>query len=41
MVLPAAMLLLGEVSWWPSRPGPRATAAAEKRPSSRPAVDVR
>ncbi|MGA5203266.1 MMPL family transporter [Streptomyces variegatus] len=41
MVLPAAMLLLGEASWWPSRPGPRATATAEKRPSSRPAVDVR
>ncbi|OUD00486.1 MMPL family transporter [Streptomyces swartbergensis] len=41
MVLPAAMLLLGESSWWPSRPGRRATAAPEKRSASRPAVDVR
>ncbi|WOT36096.1 MMPL family transporter [Streptomyces coeruleorubidus] len=41
MVLPAAMLLLGEASWWPSRPGSRATAAPEKRSPSRPAVDVR
>ncbi|MFF5518743.1 MMPL family transporter [Streptomyces coeruleorubidus] len=41
MVLPAAMLLLGEASWWPSRPGRRATAAPEKRSPSRPAVDVR
>lgn len=41
MVLPAAMLLLGEASWWPSRPGRRAPAGPEKRSSSRPAVDVR
>ncbi|MFH8493893.1 MMPL family transporter [Streptomyces coeruleorubidus] len=41
MVLPAAMLLLGEASWWPARPGRRATAAPEKRSPSRPAVDVR
>ncbi|WDV53166.1 MMPL family transporter [Streptomyces coeruleorubidus] len=41
MVLPAAMLLLGEASWWPSRPGRRVPAAPEKRTSSRPAVDVR
>ncbi|MET9678822.1 MMPL family transporter [Streptomyces coeruleorubidus] len=41
MVLPAAMLLLDEASWWPSRPGRRATAAPEKRSPSRPAVDVR
>ncbi|MFI7015422.1 MMPL family transporter [Streptomyces sp. NPDC050164] len=41
MVLPAAMLLLGEASWWPSRPGRRATAAPEKRSPSLPAVDVR
>jgi RND superfamily putative drug exporter len=41
MVLPAAMLLLGEASWWPSRPGRRARATAEKRSPSRPAVDVR
>ncbi|MFF8938568.1 MMPL family transporter [Streptomyces paradoxus] len=41
MVLPAAMLLLGESSWWPSRAVRRALAVPEKRPSSRPAVDVR
>jgi RND superfamily putative drug exporter len=41
MVLPSAMLLLGEASWWPSRPGLRATAAPEKKSPSRPAVDVR
>jgi RND superfamily putative drug exporter len=41
MVLPAAMLLLGEASWWPARPVRRATAAPEKRSPSRPVVDVR
>ncbi|MER7403394.1 MMPL family transporter [Streptomyces sp. NPDC000070] len=41
MVLPAAMLLLGEASWWPSRPGRRVPAAPEKSSASRPAVDVR
>ncbi|GHD19120.1 membrane protein [Streptomyces violarus] len=45
LVLPAAMLLLGETSWWPSRAVRRAIAVAEnvpeKRSSSRPAVDVR
>ncbi|MEV5463329.1 MMPL family transporter [Streptomyces sp. NPDC002788] len=41
MVLPAAMLLLGEASWWPSRPGRRTASVPEKRRSSRPAVDVR
>ncbi|WP_033310029.1 MMPL family transporter [Streptomyces iakyrus] len=41
MVLPAAMLLLGESTWWPSRAVRRALAAPEKTPSSRPAVDVR
>ena len=41
MVLPAAMLLLGESSWWPSRAVRRALAVPEKRPSSRPAADVR
>jgi RND superfamily putative drug exporter len=41
MVLPAAMLLLGEASWWPARPVRRATTAPEKRSPSRPAVDVR
>ncbi|CAL9523298.1 Heme uptake protein MmpL11 [Streptomyces sp. enrichment culture] len=41
MVLPAAMLLLGERSWWPSRAVRRALAGPEKSPSSRPVVDVR
>ncbi|MEU4486144.1 MMPL family transporter [Streptomyces purpurascens] len=41
LVLPAAMLLLGESSWWPSRAVRRALAVPEKRSSSRPAVDVR
>ncbi|WP_435284753.1 MMPL family transporter [Streptomyces koelreuteriae] len=41
MVLPAAMLLLGEASWWPSRAVRRALAVPEKRPVSRPGVDVR
>ncbi|MFC9680518.1 MMPL family transporter [Streptomyces sp. NPDC056948] len=41
MILPAAMLLLGESSWWPSRAVRRALAVPEKRSSSRPAVDVR
>ncbi|MFJ5729027.1 MMPL family transporter [Streptomyces paradoxus] len=41
MVLPAAMLLLGESSWWPSRAVRRALAVPGERPSSRPAVDVR
>ncbi|MGI5368617.1 MMPL family transporter [Streptomyces iakyrus] len=41
MVLPAAMLLLGESTWWPSRAVRRALAGPEKSPSSRTAVDVR
>ncbi|MGA5894779.1 MMPL family transporter [Streptomyces venetus] len=41
LVLPAAMLLLGDASWWPSRVGRRGPAAPGKRTSSRPAVDVR
>ncbi|MDQ1017712.1 MMPL family transporter [Streptomyces afghaniensis] len=41
MVLPAAMLLLGEASWWPSRPGREAAAGPEKKSPARPAVDVR
>ncbi|MGF0171291.1 MMPL family transporter [Streptomyces sp. Marseille-Q5077] len=40
MVLPSAMLLLGEASWWPSRL-PRATSGAEKGVTRRRAVDVR
>ncbi|MFJ4975216.1 MMPL family transporter [Streptomyces coeruleorubidus] len=39
MVLPAAMLLLGEASWWPSRPA--AQAAPENSPASRAVADVR
>ncbi|GAA3663295.1 MMPL family transporter [Streptomyces iranensis] len=52
MVLPAAMLLLGEASWWPSRAAGRATeraagrateraAASADTADGRPAVDVR
>ncbi|MGW6646988.1 MMPL family transporter [Streptomyces iakyrus] len=41
MVLPAAMLLLGESTWWPSRAVRRALAGPAKSPSSRTAVDVR
>ncbi|WP_262705225.1 MULTISPECIES: MMPL family transporter [Streptomyces] len=41
MVLPSAMLLLGEASWWPSRAaGPMAAASADTA-DGRPAVDVR
>ncbi|MEU6916911.1 MMPL family transporter [Streptomyces olindensis] len=39
MVLPAAMLLLGEATWWPSRPA--VTPAPEKSPASRAVADVR
>ncbi|CAL9305820.1 MMPL family transporter [Streptomyces sp. SudanB52_2052] len=39
MVLPAAMLLLGEATWWPSRSA--VTPAPEKSPASRAAADVR
>ncbi|MFJ8592320.1 MMPL family transporter [Streptomyces sp. NPDC093598] len=41
MVLPAAMLLLGEASWWPSRAVRRTSVAPEKRSPSRAAADVR
>ncbi|MGW4285551.1 MMPL family transporter [Streptomyces sp. NPDC004673] len=46
MVLPSAMLLLGEASWWPGRPRPVAGAAgaadvAEKGAARPSAVDVR
>ncbi|MGW5130676.1 MMPL family transporter [Streptomyces sp. NPDC004135] len=41
LVLPAAMLLLGERSWWPSRPGRRSPGAVAKSPAARPAADVR
>jgi RND superfamily putative drug exporter len=41
MVLPSAMLLLGEASWWPGRPGPRKAAASGETADARPVVDVR
>ncbi|MGW4752225.1 MMPL family transporter [Streptomyces chartreusis] len=40
MVLPSAMLLLGEASWWPSRL-PRVAGGSEKGVTQRSAVDVR
>lgn len=40
MVLPSAMLLLGEASWWPSRL-PRVAGGSEKAVTPRSAVDVR
>ncbi|MFI0733281.1 MMPL family transporter [Streptomyces sp. NPDC021225] len=44
MILPAALLLLGEATWWPSRPSrPGREAAAEpgRAAHGQPAVDVR
>ncbi|AEM80203.1 MMPL family transporter [Streptomyces violaceusniger] len=41
MVLPSAMLLLGEASWWPSRTAGRAAAASAHPADGRPVVDVR
>ncbi|MDT0543940.1 MMPL family transporter [Streptomyces lonegramiae] len=44
MILPAALLLLGEATWWPSRPSrPGREAAAEpgRATHGQPAVDVR
>ncbi|MFI6034179.1 MMPL family transporter [Streptomyces sp. NPDC051315] len=41
LVLPSAMLLLGEASWWPSRGARRAAAVREETSLARPAVDVR
>ncbi|MFJ8114153.1 MMPL family transporter [Streptomyces sp. NPDC096132] len=41
MVLPSAMLLLGEASWWPSRAAGRAAAASDQMADGRTAVDVR
>ncbi|MGC0330646.1 RND superfamily putative drug exporter [Streptomyces sp. SAI-170] len=40
MILPSAMLLLGEASWWPGRPGRRAATSA-RTADARPVVDVR
>ncbi|MEV6133016.1 MMPL family transporter [Streptomyces violaceusniger] len=41
MVLPSAMLLLGEASWWPSRTAGRTAAASAHPADGRPVVDVR
>ncbi|MEU8876568.1 MMPL family transporter [Streptomyces javensis] len=41
MVLPSAMLLLGEASWWPSRGAVRRAVASADSSDGRPAVDVR
>jgi len=41
LVLPSAMLLLGEASWWPGRGARGAAAGVGKREPVRPAVDVR
>ncbi|PWI13692.1 hypothetical protein DI272_05675 [Streptomyces sp. Act143] len=41
MVLPAAMLLLGEASWWPSRAARRTPAVPARFPDGRAVVDVR
>jgi RND superfamily putative drug exporter len=40
MILPSAMLLLGEASWWPGRPA-RTAAASARTADVRPVVDVR
>lgn len=40
LVLPSAMLLLGEASWWPSRPQ-RAATASEEKTAPRSAAAVR
>ncbi|MEU7238684.1 MMPL family transporter [Streptomyces sparsogenes] len=41
MVLPAALLLLGEATWWPSRPGRPTAAVPDQAPHGQPVVDVR
>lgn len=41
LILPSAMLLLGERSWWPSRPVREAAPAQTPVPPDRPVVDVR
>ncbi|MGV9288094.1 MMPL family transporter [Streptomyces sp. NPDC003719] len=41
LVLPSAMLLLGEASWWPGRGARGAAAGVGKREPVRPAVGVR
>jgi len=41
MILPSAMLLLGEASWWPSRGVRRTATAPDAAMPNRPVVDVR
>jgi len=41
MILPAALLLLGEKTWWPSRPGRQGGAEPDLAVSGRPVADVR
>ncbi|MGW0884268.1 MMPL family transporter [Streptomyces sp. NPDC002671] len=41
MVLPSALLLLGEASWWPSRAAVRKAAASAETADGRRVVDVR
>ncbi|MFF7979921.1 MMPL family transporter [Streptomyces sp. NPDC007901] len=41
MVLPSVMLLLGDVSWWPSRAAGRTAAASAEIADGRSVVDVR
>ncbi|WP_030183300.1 MMPL family transporter [Streptomyces sp. NRRL S-813] len=41
MILPSAMLLLGDASWWPGRAAVRAAAASAETSDGRPMIDVR
>lgn len=41
LILPSAMLLLGERSWWPARPGRGTAEPRAQVPPGRPVVDVR
>ncbi|GHB23928.1 membrane protein [Streptomyces viridiviolaceus] len=41
MILPSAMLLLGDASWWPGRAAVRTAAASAETSDGRPMADVR
>ncbi|MFJ9018676.1 MMPL family transporter [Streptomyces sp. NPDC102259] len=41
LILPSAMLLLGERSWWPARPDRETAGPRPQVPPGRPVVDVR
>ncbi|OKK04326.1 hypothetical protein AMK26_13180 [Streptomyces sp. CB03234] len=41
MILPSALLLLGDATWWPSRPARRAPAVPGPTAAAAPVVDVR